>query len=338
MTKKDNKYSRIELNTNVVGQDNDGLNPFFKTFLGKIICVICCIPLIVILFMLDWKSIYYNNKYICLLQLSLTLLSIFYLLICYVFSRINVYKLENNLKTINYDYYRNILNENSTGVLSFVYNKTLNYKDIIISTVLKLDREKIIKLDYENKKIEILENDYKELTEYERYLLFFMKSECISGIINFSDLKHIVINKNFKVNLLELIKRDSKTKGYYKTMNFSLNIITYILLINYFITIYVFIKNGVSSEAFMVCLANTILLFVLEIVANKKMYLRTKQGKILSNKLIGLKNFLTDFSIINEREVKEITMWDYYIIYAVIFDLKGNLDKDVNILYKEMTE
>ena len=69
------------------------------------------------------------------------------------------------------------------------------------------------------------------------------------------------------------------------------------------------------------------------IISKEKIYLRSKQGKILSDKLNGLKNFLLDFSTIKERKLKEITLWDYYIIYAIIFNLKGNLDKDVNELY-----
>ena len=57
-----------------------------------------------------------------------------------------------------------------------------------------------------------------------------------------------------------------------------------------------------------------------------------------SDKLNGLKNFLTEFSVINERQIEEITMWDYYVIYAIIFDLKGKLDREVKALYNIFTE
>ena len=46
--------------------------------------------------------------------------------------------------------------------------------------------------------------------------------------------------------------------------------------------------------------------FLLAIISKEKIYLRTKQGKILSDKLNGLKNFLLDFSTIKERKIKEV--------------------------------
>ena len=79
-------------------------------------------------------------------------------------------------------------------------------------------------------------------------------------------------------------------------------------------------------------------MFLLCYIANKKIYIKTKQGKLLSDKLNGLKKFLIEYSIINERQIEEISVWDYYIIYAIIFDLKGNLDRDVDLLYNILSE
>ena len=55
----------------------------------------------------------------------------------------------------NVEYYRELLDEFSPGILAFCYNKNLEYEDIIISTLLSFDN-KYIKLDMENKKIYIL--------------------------------------------------------------------------------------------------------------------------------------------------------------------------------------
>ena len=159
------------------------------------------------------------------------------------------------------------------------------------------------------------------------------KSESKNEIIQFSTLKNIVTNGNFKINVVELVKKSSKEKGYYKTKNFTSNIIVYIILINFFVTILTLFSEPVVGA---LCLFNTIILFFLCYIANKKIYIRTKQGKLLSDKLNGLKKFLTENSIINERQIEEIFIWDYYIIYAIIFDLKGNLERDVNTLYNTL--
>lgn len=333
MFKINNNNSKIKMDFDTVGQDNDVLNPFLKTKLGKLLFIICSIPMIAAIFFLNWKQIYYNNKELCTLELSLTLISITYILINYIISKINIHKKETSFKEVDYKYYRDILNETSSGVLSFVYNKKINYKDIIISTLLKLDKEKLIKINYDNHNIEILSTESNILTEYEKYILFFLKTESTNKIIDFSTLKYILTNEKFKVNVIGLIKKDSKNKGYYKTINYTSNVITYIVLISFCIMVIEFLKKGDFTEANIICLANTIILFLLAIISKEKIYLRTKQGKILSDKLNGLKNFLLDFSTIKERKLKEITLWDYYIIYAIIFNLKGNLDKDVNELY-----
>lgn len=333
MFKINNNNSKIKMDFDTVGQDNDVLNPFLKTKLGKLLFIICSIPMIASIFFINWKQIYYNNKELYILQLSLTLISIIYILINYIISKINIHKKETSFKEVDYKYYRDILNETSSGVLSFVYNKKINYKDIIISTLLKFDKEKLIKINYDNHNIEILSTESNILTEYEKYILFFLKTESTNKIIDFSTLKYILTNENFKVNVIGLIKKDSKNKGYYKTINYTSNVITYIVLISFCIMVIEFLKKGDFTEANIICLANTIILFLLAIISKEKIYLRTKQGKILSDKLNGLKNFLLDFSTIKERKIKEIALWDYYIIYAIIFNLKGNLDKDVNELY-----
>ena len=252
----------IEINDSNANQDNSVMwvNPILKTKLGKLLLVIGCIPMIAIIFLIDWKQIYSDNKTICLLQISVFLISVVYVIVNYIISKINIYKIENKNKTLDYEYYREILDETSSGVLSFVYNKRIDYKDILISTLLKLEKEKIIKLDYNNSHIEILLNESNKLSEYEKYILNLLKSESKNEIIQFSTLKNIVTNGNFKINVVELVKKSSKEKGYYKTKNFTSNIIVYIILINFFVTILTLFSEPVVGA---LCLFNTIILFFL---------------------------------------------------------------------------
>lgn len=261
------------------------------------------------------------------------MVSVIYVIINYIISKVNVHNIENKNSNLDFKYYREILEETSSGVLSFVYNKKINYKDIIISTLLKFEKEKIIKIDHNNSYIEIFSSEFDGLIDYEKYILNLLRFESNNNKIQFSNLKQIISNEKFKINVKELIKKSSKEKGYYKTNKFNTNIIVYIILINFIITIFeLFSELNVGG----LCLLNTIILFLLCYISNRKIYIRTKQGKILSDKLNGLKNYLIDFSLINERQLREISIWDYYIIYAIIFDLKGNLDKNVKKLYKSI--
>ena len=48
-------------------------------------------------------------------------------------------------------------------------------------------------------------------------------------------------------------------------------------------------------------------------------YKRTQRGEELNKKLEGLKHYLEDYSLLSEREAKEIELWEDYLIYSVMF-------------------
>ena len=54
-------------------------------------------------------------------------------------------------------------------------------------------------------------------------------------------------------------------------------------------------------------------------------------GNEVNYKLDGLKNFIRDFSSLDERTKEEIILWDDYLIYSVIFG-------DNKKIYNEMKD
>ncbi len=65
-------------------------------------------------------------------------------------------------------------------------------------------------------------------------------------------------------------------------------------------------------------------------------YVRTEKGQELYTKLIGLKKFLKDFSVIDERKKEKLYIWEDYMIYVILFDLPGLLDKEVKEEYTKL--
>lgn len=55
-------------------------------------------------------------------------------------------------------------------------------------------------------------------------------------------------------------------------------------------------------------------------------------------KLKGLKNFLEEFSRIDEKEAIEVSMWEYYLIYAQILGIADKVAKQFKKLYPEIIE
>ena len=62
-------------------------------------------------------------------------------------------------------------------------------------------------------------------------------------------------------------------------------------------------------------------------------FIRTQKGNNLVEKAMGLKAFLRDYTLLDERTRKEAKLWDYYMVYAIIFKINDNVHGDVN---KEM--
>lgn len=55
-------------------------------------------------------------------------------------------------------------------------------------------------------------------------------------------------------------------------------------------------------------------------------------------KLKGLKNFLEEFSRINDKEAIEVHLWEYYLIYAQILGIADKVAKQFEKLYPEILE
>lgn len=76
---------------------------------------------------------------------------------------------------------------------------------------------------------------------------------------------------------------------------------------------------------------------IYECISSKiRPFVRTKKALELSAKLNGLKNYLSDFTLIKDRKIKEIKMFNEYILYAIVFDIKGELDKESKNLYSKI--
>lgn len=66
-----------------------------------------------------------------------------------------------------------------------------------------------------------------------------------------------------------------------------------------------------------------------QIININKNYRRTIKGKKLLNKAYALKNYLKQYSLIKTRTEKELVLWEYYLVYAVLLDVNVNLEDKI---------
>lgn len=73
-------------------------------------------------------------------------------------------------------------------------------------------------------------------------------------------------------------------------------------------------------------------------VFSPKRYIPSAVLKDDAIKLKGLKNFLEEFSRIDDKEAIEVNIWEYYLIYAQILGIADKVEKQFKKLYPEIIE
>jgi len=61
---------------------------------------------------------------------------------------------------------------------------------------------------------------------------------------------------------------------------------------------------------------------------------RTELGDEMAGKVAGLARYIHDFTLLSEREKEEMTLWDDYLVYAVVLEENDKIVKDISKSYK----
>lgn len=86
-----------------------------------------------------------------------------------------------------------------------------------------------------------------------------------------------------------------------------------------------------------------IMIFILPILAiayllsyalSKPKYKRTKKGKILTEELAGMRNFIHDFSNLKDADKEQLVLWDSFLVYAVVLEENESIVKEIGRIRK----
>jgi uncharacterized membrane protein len=53
---------------------------------------------------------------------------------------------------------------------------------------------------------------------------------------------------------------------------------------------------------------------------------------------MGLKRYMEDFSLIKEKEVPELILWEKYLVYATAFGISEKVLKQLKVVYPQMLD
>lgn len=85
---------------------------------------------------------------------------------------------------------------------------------------------------------------------------------------------------------------------------------------------------------FGIFVAGFVYLFTFSVMRYKDKIKRTEQGDFLAEKLYGMKNFIRDFSNLDEASKQHIVLWRDFLIYAVVLEENEVILKEISDIYK----
>ena len=266
--------------------------------------------------------------------------------------KIKKYKevLENTIKlypTQELEYFREIPTKTSTPAEALLlYNGGVNagnygFGNIFSATLLHLSLKGYIKINIDPNKskkeqveISILK-DLGDLNYDEKVIADFIKVAIgANEKITIKELQKFIKNHPERVSkLIENTKKaierktiengkyselNAKEKGKYSSLSVAYFMFALMLIIIIPISIPLII-NGVLTAK----------------IASKLNRL-TQEGIDEKEKWKGLKKYMEDFSLLNEKEVPAIEVWEEFLVYATVFGIADKVIKQLKLVYPEI--
>ena len=254
---------------------------------------------------------------------------------------------------VKYDYYRDIPDKMLSGFDACeIAEITGPVSEKMSSLMMSLALKKYISFDIQSKNKKdmyiVLEPGEKkaELNTHERLLLDYLKS--ISTVDKFSlkDFERYGQRHISKVDRL-LDKMDETAKDHLKSNGYidkerkeksdsSMAIVTLVCML------LVFAMGTMLAFKSLIGVGITIVIgliwFIDTISFIKKVGKHTQKGADEKCKWRGLKKFMNEFSMLDQREVPELALWEEYLVYATAFGIADKVIKQLKVVYPELND
>ncbi len=258
---------------------------------------------------------------------------------------VSVYLREKKMKktAFNMEYFRDFPGSYGPEVLEYLLDKNVTEKSLS-ATILNLIHKKVLKVEVIDRK---LKDDYKLiLQEYDEASLSETEKIALNLIINeIGNSKEVVLstirkhcstlsNANNVMDLYNDFIRKSKSLGkselfFAKTPG----IVGFSVIFSLLGLILTFISFNLDLSWLGIIIIIIIIVLIIFVIT-RKFY--TKKGADHYAKWMAHKRFLEDFSRFNEKELPEVTLWDKYLVYAVVLDCADKLSKEMELKMPNM--
>lgn len=222
-----------------------------------------------------------------------------------------------------------LLDLNLKGYLEFEVDKNEKNKEIV--KIKLLNENEIDKLKEDEKKIykfvktAISGEEYITAKELEKYI----KQHEIT-VVSFKES----IDKRKKESLEKLEYIDEENIR--KRRNYTGGIYGYFSLIVFAISFYAaLLSTNVGILILAMCVIS-IINIIMNIIIISRLDQLTQKGIDEAEMWKGLKHYMEDFSMLDKREVPEITLWEKYLVYATAFGIADKVLKQLKTVYPNL--
>lgn len=303
------------------------------------ICVfmIIVIPIIMIIYI---EENYELSQYLLIVNILILIITPMYYIIYNIREKRKTKNAEEKIiiKNIDFKYYRDIIEKYSPATLSFILDGMEFDKDLAASIIYLINKgylelkqdNKITRTDKDNsglsKDLKIICNsDVNHLLAYRR-----LKNK------NIKEQQEAYIASQTNRQWMEQVEKEAEEDGLViERKKYKITSILSILCI--IETVYTLTIENYGLFFFSIFLF-FLLVFLKMSAYDKNKWVKTQKGYELYSKIVGLKNYIKDFSTLSEKELKEIEICEDYLIYAIIFNNTSKLNKDALEFYKKICD
>ena len=238
----------------------------------------------------------------------------------------------------NMEYFRDFPATYGPEVLEYLLTKNITEKSLsatILNLIAKkaLKVEKIINSKKDDYKLIRIKEEKENLTETEYNALSLILNEIgnneevtLSAIkkygSNYKNAKSFMDSYN---NFLKTAKVNAKKENFFSKVPIVVLLLSILEVIG---LVLVDINFSYDLPIFGLILIVLIIIF-LTVTLSRKYY--TKKGAVDYAKWMAHKKFLEDFSRFDEKELLEVTLWDKYLVYAIVLDCADKLSKEMKL-------
>ena len=307
---------------------------FIKKNLTTIVIYII-LTIIIYFFVINLKyfrNIFYDSDFLyidtlILLTLSCSISLLLMLPFIFLFQTIKqetiIKNLEKKVIVDEFINYKDLVGNIPPALLMAIYHRRIKTEDRIVASYIYLKNHNVIKIDSE-----LIVGDYnKELESHENYLISYFLGMVDQDTYN-RNYKYYINDDLLTNKRIKALVGDNYNYSHYIELLVSWIIITQLVLMSSLFAI-----NNVGIYMILAYLCPFLIIPVYKLLKHIAPVTKTNKGLETEAKLNNLKSYL-----INNRAelLKNSKIYEDYILYAILFNLKNTLNKDCQKEYNNI--